>query len=346
VAGLAAIRLKKANLVTSKMAKTPAFQAKENLCHARGSGHPDSWRVQTLRDWIPVFTGMTARGSALRQAGLWVIILIATFICTSSTLYGAPKSDLWPRWQKHDPASTQKIDHSLWDKFLKRHLVAPHPSGINRVRYASVGPEDRKALKDYLKNLQSLPVSSYNRAEQRAYWINLYNAFTIDLVLSRFPVESIRDINISPGLFTRGPWGAKLLIIEGEKLSLDDIEHRILRPIWKDNRVHYAVNCASLGCPNLQPAAYTSENTEALLENGAREYVNHPRGVNFKNGKLQVSSIYVWFQEDFGGSAEGLMEHWARYANPMLAASLQNYSGGLEHDYDWRLNAAESKPQP
>ena len=184
------------------------------------------------------------------------------------------------------------------------------------MRYASVAPEDRKALKDYLRDLQSLPVSSYNRAEQRAYWINLYNAFTVDLVLSRFSVESIRDINISPGLFARGPWGAKLLTIEGEGLSLDDIEHRILRPIWKDNRVHYAVNCASLGCPNLQAAAYTSDNTEALLEKGAREYVNHPRGVAIKNGKLYVSSIYVWFQEDFGGSAEGADEALGKICRP------------------------------
>ena len=96
----------------------------------------------------------------------------------------------------------------------RRILVAPHPSGINRVRYASVAPEDRKALKDYVKNLQSLPISSYNRAEQKAYWINLYNGMTVELILSRFPVKSIHDINISPGLFARGPWGAKLLTVE------------------------------------------------------------------------------------------------------------------------------------
>jgi Protein of unknown function, DUF547 len=328
------------------MAEAPFLQAKESLCHARESGHPDFRLDLSLRDWIPVFTGMTDGESVLKQAGLWLIILVAIFIVTSSPLHAAPKAELWPRWEKHDPANKQRIDHGLWDQFLKKNLVAPHPSGINRVRYARVAPEDRIALKEYLKNLQSLPISSYNRTEQRAYWINLYNAFTVDLVLSRFPVESIRDINISPGLFTRGPWGAKLLIIEGEKLSLDDIEHRILRPIWTDNRMHYAVNCASLGCPNLQPAAYTSENTEALLEKGAREYVNHPRGVVIKNGKLYVSSIYVWFQEDFGGSAEGLMEHWAKYANQKLADALQNYSGGLEHDYDWRLNDLGPKPQP
>jgi hypothetical protein len=91
-----------------------------------------------------------------------------------------------------------------------------------------VAPEDRTALEAYLKNLQSLPISSYNRVEQKAYWINLYNALTVNVILSRFPVPSIRDINISPGLFVRGPWGAKLLTIEGEKMSLDDIEHRIL----------------------------------------------------------------------------------------------------------------------
>jgi Protein of unknown function, DUF547 len=271
---------------------------------------------------------------------------IVALVLAATPIFAAPKADLWPRWQKHDPASTRKIDHSVWDAFLKKYLVAPHPSGINRVRYASGAAEGRKALKDYLTDLQSLPISNYNRAEQRSYWINLYNALTVDLVLSRFPVESIRDINISPGLFARGPWGAKLLTIEGEKLSLDDIEHRILRPIWKDNRLHYAVNCASLGCPNLQPVAFTSENTEALLDQAAREYINHPRGLVIKNGTLHVSSIYVWFQEDFGGSAEGLMAHWTKYADPPLADALQNYSGGMEHDYDWRLNDAEPKPQP
>ncbi len=259
--------------------------------------------------------------------------------------HAAPKADLWPRWQKHDAADTKVIDHGILDRFLKKYVIAPHPSGVNRVRYAAVTPEDRTALKGYLKNLQSLPLSTYNRAEQMAYWINLYNALTIELVLSRFPVDSIRTINISPRLFARGPWGAKLLSIEGEKLSLDDIEHRILRPIWKDNRLHYAVNCASLGCPNLQPTAYTSGNTESLLERGAREFINHPRGVSLKNGQLRVSSIYVWFLEDFDGSPEGLMEHWRKYADGTLAEALAGYSGGLMHDYDWLLNGTELKTE-
>lgn len=276
----------------------------------------------------------------------WLIALVASvlLIALVTPAFTAPKAELWPRWEKHEPASTQKIDHGAWDRFLKRNLIAPHPSGINRVRYPSVSPDDRQLLKSYLQALQSTPISNFNRAEQKAYWINLYNAVTVDLVLSRFPVASIRDINISPGLLARGPWGAKLVAVEGEKLSLDDIEHRILRPIWKDNRVHYALNCASLGCPNLQPIGYTSENSEALLEKGAREFVNHARGVSIQNGKLQVSSIYVWFLEDFGRDPAELMEHWQNYADPALADALEKYSGGLAHDYDWRLNGVDLQP--
>jgi hypothetical protein len=275
------------------------------------------------------------------------LTLAAIFVLPITTSsHAAAKPELWAKWQQNDPASRQKIDYGVWDEFLKKYVVAPHPSGINRVRYATVTPEDRAALKNYLAVLQSVAISSYNRREQEAYWINLYNALIVDLALARFPVSSIRDINISPGLMVRGPWAAKLVSIEGERVSLDDIEHRILRPIWKDNRIHYALNWASLGSANLQPSAYTGDNTEALLERGAREFINHPRGVEIKNGRLKVSSLYAWFDEDFGGSAEGLMGHWQKYATGHLADSLSKYSGGLEHDYDWRLNAVGPEPQP
>jgi hypothetical protein len=278
----------------------------------------------------------------LCRANLTASVVLAILLA-SSTAQAAPRADLWPRWQKHDAASRRRIDHGAWSAFLKKYLIAPHPSGVNRVTYARVSREDRKPLRSYLDKLQSLPISSHNRAEQRAYWINLYNALTIDVVLSHYPVESIRDIGISPGLFSRGPWDAKLVVIEGEKLSLNDVEHRILRPIWRDPRVHYAVNCASLGCPNLHPEAYSAENTEAILDKAARDYINHPRGVALKNGRLTVSSIYDWFKEDFGATREALMQHWLKYAEKDLADALKNYSGGLSHAYDWSLNEPNQK---
>jgi hypothetical protein len=276
----------------------------------------------------------------MRNCLLLAIVLFVLGVAMNEA-HAASKAELWARWQKQNAASAQQIDHGAWDTFLKKFVVAPHPSGINRVRYQAAGAADFKNLQDYLRSMEAVTISNYSRNEQRAFWINVYNALTVDLILSRLPAASIRDINISPGIAVRGPWGAKLFAIENEKLSLDDIQHRILRPIWKDSRIHYALSWATLGAPHLQPLAYTAENSEALLEKSACEFINHPRGVSIQKGRLQVSSLYVWFQEDFGASAEGLMDHWQEYADPPLAEALGKYSGGLAHDYDWRLNAAE-----
>lgn len=253
----------------------------------------------------------------------------------------APSPDLWPRWQAHAPESTEVVDHTPWNNLLKKYLVINHPSGINRFLYGDVSTEDRKILSQYLERLQQVRVSSLNRKEQMAYWINLYNALTVKVILDHYPVKSIMEIDISPGLFSNGPWDARLLTIEGEKISLNDIEHRILRPIFSDNRIHYAVNCASLGCPNLQPAAFSVANTEELLEAGAGAYINSPRGARLDKGKLHASSIYKWFQVDFGGSEEGVIKHLLQYAEGGLADALRTYDKGLRYEYDWKLNELE-----
>lgn len=266
------------------------------------------------------------------------IMLLVGVLLSGSAAFGAPKADLWPRWQKHDPNSVTVIDHGRWDAILRKYLDTNHPSGINRFGYKRVSAEDRQLLKAYLQDMQKVQVSSLNRSEQMAYWINLYNALTVEVILEHYPVESIRNINISPGFFSRGPWDAKLLTIEGQQVSLNDIEHRILRPIWHDNRVHYAVNCASLGCPNLQPQAFTSQNLEMLLEKGAREYINHPRGVSFTGYHIEVSSIYSWFKEDFGGSEQGIIEHLKKYLSPEKLVKLNTAKKGFSYHYDWKLN--------
>ena len=199
-----------------------------------------------------------------------------------SNAHSTSKVELWPRWQQHDLANSQTIDHSRWQVFLVKFVVTNHSSGINRVRYQAVGPEDFTNLQAYLRGMQAVRISSYNRAEQKAFWINLYNALTIHLVVSRYPLASIRDINISPGLAMLGPWATQLFSVKGEKISLDDIQHRILRPIWKDRRAHYALTNATLGSPHLQATAYTAETSEALLERSAREFINHPRALSIQ----------------------------------------------------------------
>lgn len=275
----------------------------------------------------------------MRQTIVTFLSMILLLAATGNAdLFAAPKPDLWPRWQAHDPASTLRVDHAPWERFLQTYLVTGHPSGLNRLRYSEATPADRRTLTEYLDRLQAVRVSALSPAEQKAYWINLYNAFTVKVILDHYPVKSIRDIDISPGLFNDGPWDAKLLKIEGEKVSLNDIEHRILRPIWRDNRVHYAVNCASIGCPNLQPKPFTAESTEPLLEQGAREYLNHPRGARIEGGLLIVSSIFDWFQVDFGGSEQKVIEHLRRFAEPALQEKLKGVGSIAGYTYDWSLN--------
>jgi hypothetical protein len=251
----------------------------------------------------------------------------------------APDAKLWPRWQAHRAGSAEIIDHRPWDAFLARY-VADGGDGINRVAYGRVGAADRRALEAYIGRLAALPISRYGRPQQKAYWINLYNALTVRVVLDHFPVAGIRDVDLAAGLFADGPWRKKLLTIEGEAVGLDDIEHRILRPIWRDPRLHYALNCAAMGCPNLQGRAFTAGNTETLLEAAARAYVNHSRGVRFAGGGLHVSSIYVWFREDFGDSDGGVIRHLKRYAEPDLASRLDGFTEIGSHAYDWALNGA------
>ncbi len=266
-----------------------------------------------------------------------LIVLAIAGLLLPENCPAAPKPDLWPRWQVHVEESVEVIDHSSWDQLLQKYVITDHPSGINRFLYKKITTGDRDVLETYVRGLQQVRVSSLNREEQKAYWINLYNSLTVKVVLDHYPVKTIRDIDISPGLFQVGPWDAKLLSIEGEAVSLNDIEHRILRPIWQDNRVHYWLNCASLGCPNLLPKAYAAENLEKMLDSGARQYVNHPRGVRVGK-RLQVSSIYKWFQEDFGSTEQGVIDHLLEYAEAELAAVLQGNSKGLRYDYDWQLN--------
>jgi Protein of unknown function, DUF547 len=272
------------------------------------------------------------------------LALIACSIAPRSGI-SAPAAQLWQKWAANDPTSRIAIDHQPWGIFLRRYL-AEEPDGISRLRYSEVSGIDRQALGRYLESMSKVQVYSLNQTEQFAYWINLYNALTVKIVLDHYPVKSIREISLGaallPNLFTggSGPWQAKLIQIEGEEIALDDIEHRILRPLLKDNRIHYAVNCASIGCPTLMSTPFTPVNLQAMLDRCARLYVNHPRGVRVEAGGLTVSSIYKWYREDFGDSRQGILTHLRRYANSTTAQMLVPFQTINADSYDWQLNDA------
>lgn len=238
---------------------------------------------------------------------------------------------------KHDSTSKLEIDHTVWDRLLKSYL-RKSAGGLNRVNYEAFRKQGREALAGYLNSLQAVDVTKLNRNEQYAYWVNLYNAKTIDIVLEHYPVKSIKDIDISPGLFSDGPWKKKVVKVNAIALSLDDIEHEILRRLWRDNRVHYAVNCASIGCPNLAISAYKGVTLNAMLDTGARAYINSPRGVTVDGGRVKASKIYRWYNKDFGSSEKGILAHLLKYAEPTLAEKIKATADINGYDYDWDLN--------
>jgi hypothetical protein len=268
---------------------------------------------------------------------LQVLLVALLAAALAAPLAAAPKADLWPRWEAHDPEASATIDHGAWGGFLERNLVRGE-DGVNRIAYGAVTGEDRALLGAYLERLAAVPISTFARPEQMAYWINLYNALTVRVVPEHHQVASIRDIRISPGWFSVGPWGKALVTVEGEALSLDDIEHRILRPIWRDPRIHYAVNCAAVGCPNLQPEPFEAGRLDEQLSAAGTEFVNGGRALWIEGRSLRVSSIYHWFREDFGSDDRAVIAHLRSFAHPELAARLEGITRIAGHRYDWRLN--------
>ena len=179
-----------------------------------------------------------------------------------------------------------------YNDFLKKYVT--QQNGINLVKYGSVTDADHKALKDYVNTLSNTDTSEFTEDEIFAYWFNLYNAETVNVILDNYPVKSIRKINL------KGPWDEPLLTVNGKKMSLNNIEHDTIRANYDEPRIHFAFNCASIGCPNLKMTAWEASTMDADLTKATQEYVASPRGVTVKDGKIIAAGIFDWYKEDFG----------------------------------------------
>ncbi|WP_298303507.1 DUF547 domain-containing protein [uncultured Erythrobacter sp.] len=230
--------------------------------------------------------------------------------------------------------SIDAIDHSRFDALLKQYVVEGD-NGVNLVRYEQLQSEAADELTAYLTAMQEIAIEDFGRDEQFAFWANLYNAATLDVIIQNYPVDSIRDI----GILSLGPWDDEVVTVSGRTLTLNNIEHDIMRPDWQDVRVHYAVNCASIGCPNLGTEAFTGAKLEEQLEAAASAYVNHPRGFGGEPGKIVASNIYDWYQGDWG-TEQDVLDHAREYAVGPTAALLENAEIISGYDYDWGLNLA------
>ena len=226
--------------------------------------------------------------------------------------------------------------HGAWDALLKKHVVVLDAGQASRVRYAGMAA-DRAALQAYLARLSAVPQAEFenwSRADQIAFLVNAYNAFTVEKVLTRYPdLASIRDF----GRFFGNPFKDEFFSLFGRRASLDWIEHDTLRKRYREPRLHYALNCAAVSCPMLREEAYLGARLEAQLEEQALRFLSDRSRNRYRDGRLEVSKIFDWYGEDF----EPRDRYFQRYAAVLGAPA--GATPRLQFlDYDWSLNDSRS----
>ena len=213
------------------------------------------------------------------------------------------------------------LDHSVWNNLLQKHV-----SKNGMVDYKGF-KSDRAKLDNYLKMLSSQePTKDWSNNELLAYYINLYNAYTVDLILRNYPVKSIKDIS--------SPWTKEFIKVGDTEISLGGIENSILRKM-NEPRIHFAINCASISCPKLLNEAYTAAEIEEQLERVTREFINSDKNEISENS-AKLSSIFDWYKKDF--KVDGSV---IDYINKYSETKIKPGASISYKEYDWNLNEAE-----
>jgi len=192
-------------------------------------------------------------------------------------------------------------------------------------------PADIIALHNYIDQLAKQDPATWSHDDALAYWLNLYNAVTVRLILDHYPLDSIKDIG---GLLKKSPWKRHLVTVAGRELTLNDIENDIVRPTFHDPRVHFALNCASMGCPPLASEAFVAARLGVQLDANAQLAMNAERWVRVDGDNVYLTKIFDWYGQDFGPDQSGVLRFIERYRDTPLPASPQIHFVS----YDWTLN--------
>ncbi|MDA8692682.1 DUF547 domain-containing protein [Saprospiraceae bacterium] len=213
---------------------------------------------------------------------------------------------------------TMNTDHTVFNNILKAHVSS---SGV--VDYAGIKAK-KGDLEGYLTALSKVDPSSLSKSERLAFWINAYNASTIMKIVENYPVGSIKDLNGGK------PWDDKFIKLDGKTLSLNDIENGIIRPQFKEPRIHFAVNCAAKSCPPIHNGAYSAGNLNTNMENSAKAFINNPTYNQISADKVVISNIFNWYGEDFGN----IIDFLNKYSDTKI-----NSNAKVEYnEYNWKLN--------
>ena len=284
---------------------------------------------------LPVVKGVRNRFFTVLSQLAVVSILSMLSMTVAAQVAFEPDAKELKFWNDHEPDSGMQVNHEPWQELLNKYVNDAHPSGINRFDYSAVSNVDRQALKDYLEYLQLLEPRQLNLEEAKAYWLNLYNAILVDNivdVVQSTPIKSVREIK--SGAFRAWPWTRDAVEILFKRLSLNEIEHNIIRPIYQDPRVHYVLAKGSLGGGGLLKTAFNGENNEVLLKQAEKKFLNHSRAISISaNGSVQLSAIFEWYASDFAASNAELMAYFAEHVTYDIPQTKK-----IKYQYDWTLN--------
>ena len=238
--------------------------------------------------------------------------------------------------RKYTLDSKQFVDHTPWARLLTKYVLVDS-DGNNLILYGNFTMEDRTYLDHYINSLCVFPIETLNRREQYAFWLNLYNALVVRLVLSRYLILSINDIKFGFTPLTRSPFQQKLVSIKDEPLSLSDIRQNILIPLFDDPRIHYGLCDAAIGSPNIQTKPFTGDWVDRMLDGAALDFINHPKGLKIQNGGLILSGVFESHPNEFGAGLYRNLLHIKNYAMPGLLDEI-DIKIPVRYEFNWSLN--------
>lgn len=267
---------------------------------------------------------------------LCAVATVITLLAGASVPAAAAPDGITARFAAASDGTPWPIDHAAWTQLLATHVV-PQPDGSTRVAYDQFSAADREALAAYLSGLARINVARFTREEQVAYWINLYNALTVQSILGDLARGA--GPQLAAAAPDTPPVQAGSITVEGTRLSLRAIADSILVPLWHDPRIRYALANGTAGGPDLQPAAFEGANLDKQLDAAALHFIAGSHAARFVGSKLEVSQLYAWYRDEFGGSDNSIIRHLMAYADPDTAMRLQFYRKISGTFFDWRLNA-------
>lgn len=231
---------------------------------------------------------------------------------------------------KFKNASEKAPSHEIWNTLVKANVSAE-----GKVNYKGF-IRDSLQLNKYLKLISSTPPNAdkWSSEDQIAYWINAYNAFTVQLIIRNYPLKSIKEIG-GKIPFINSSWDIKFITIGGEKFDLNNLEHGILRKDFVEPRVHFALNCASISCPKLRNEAYTGAKLNAQLDDQAKAFINNPAKNKIGNGQdIKISKLFTWFEGDFKKKSPSIPAFLSKYSKVKVSEKAK-----IDYlDYNWNLN--------